>query len=121
MEALAIITLLCIKHWYADFVRQTYQQTVAKGRWGNWTGITHSVDHVVCSVLILTLASQVIPMSLLQIVTVCLLEGIVHYHIDWIKVRFGSKDMTQPQYWTQFGADQLAHSLTYVGMTWLLL
>jgi len=45
------------------------------------------------------------------------LEGIYHYLIDYIKVKYGSKDNTTPLYWNQFGLDQLAHQLSYVAIS----
>jgi hypothetical protein len=57
----------------------------------------------------------------IEIVIVALLEGIAHYHIDWTKVKFGSKDNTKPIFWMQFGLDQLAHQVTYVIMIWYII
>jgi hypothetical protein len=48
-------------------------------------------------------------------------EAVIHYHIDWTKVKFGIKDITKPMFWTQFGLDQLAHQITYILMAWFLL
>ena len=119
-ETLLIMTLLCIKHWYADFVLQTYAQTVDKGRWGSWCGITHSIDHMLASALALCIAAIVLPLDPAAIIALVVLEGIAHYHIDWVKVRYGSKDPTKPVYWNHFGLDQLAHQLTYIAMTAIL-
>jgi hypothetical protein len=41
-------------------------------------------------------------------------EGIIHYVIDFTKVKYGNKDMTKPIFWNQFGLDQLAHQITYI-------
>ena len=54
-------------------------------------------------------------------VFVAVVEGIVHYLVDYIKVKHGSKDNTKPIFWTQFGLDQLAHAVTYLWMVWYLL
>jgi len=61
------------------------------------------------------------PLTASAIAIVAILEGIVHYHIDWIKVHFGCKDNTKPLFWNQFGQDQLAHQATYLLMAWYLL
>jgi len=56
-----------------------------------------------------------------MIILICgLIDLVVHYHVDWLKVKFGSKDITNPQYWREFGADQLAHQLTYLLFAYLL-
>ena len=116
METLFLLLLLQIKHWYADFVIQTYMQTVKKGVWLNPIGISHSLDHVWCSMVALLAFSffHVIPASVIIVIT--LLEGIIHYIIDYVKVKYGCKDNTKPLFWNQFGLDQLAHQLCYLAM-----
>jgi hypothetical protein len=39
---------------------------------------------------------------------------LIHYHTDFIKIRYGVKDMAQQKFWWQLGQDQLVHQLTYV-------
>lgn len=121
MEILILLFLLQIKHCYADFMIQTYAQTVKKGIYRDWVGITHSLDHVWTSIVALTLFSAIFPISFWSIILVPIVEGIVHYHIDWTKVHFGCKDNTKPLFWAQFGYDQLAHQATYLLMVWFLL
>lgn len=112
---------LQVKHYYADFVIQTYAQTVRKGIYRDPVGISHSVDHIVGSLVALTICSFFITVSLPAIIVLCFLEGIIHYHIDWAKVHYGIKDLTKPLFWNQFGMDQLAHQVTYLSMVYLLL
>ncbi len=122
MEILALILLLQIKHYYADFAIQTYAQTVRKGIYRDPVGISHSVDHVWTTlVALLVFDIFVVPLELFDMIAVALLEGIVHYHIDWTKVKFGTKDNTKPMFWNQFGMDQLAHQACYLVMVWYLL
>jgi hypothetical protein len=89
---------------------------VKKGIYRDLVGISHSVDHVYSSMIALLVYSFFFPISPLLLVGLSFLEGIVHYHIDWIKVRFGTKNMQTPLFWQQFGYDQLAHQATYVLM-----
>ena len=121
MEVLILLLLLQIKHYYADFAIQTYQQTVRKGIYRDLVGISHSLDHVWASIVALFLFSFIHPISLGAMILLPLIEGIIHYHIDWTKVHFGCKDLTKPVFWNQCGLDQLAHQLTYIGMIWYLL
>lgn len=121
MEILVLLLLLQIKHCYADFVLQTYAQTVRKGIYRDLVGISHSLDHVWTSTLILLVFSLFVPISLVMVVLLPLIEGILHYHIDWTKVHFGIKDNTKPLFWSQFGYDQLAHQITYIWMIWVAL
>ena len=120
-ESLILMLLLQIKHYVADFVIQTYAQTVRKGIYRDPVGISHSVDHVIGTMVVLLLASFVITLNPMQIVWLSLLEGILHYHIDWVKVHYGIKDITKPLFWNQFGMDQLAHQTTYILMILALL
>lgn len=116
MDILALLLLLQIKHCYADFYLQTYMQTVKKGVWMDPIGISHTVEHVYCSLIVLLAFSFFIPLSGIGILIVSIVEGIVHYIVDYTKVKYGSKDNTKPIFWTQFGLDQLAHQATYLAM-----
>jgi hypothetical protein len=116
MEILILLLLLQIKHCYADFVLQTYMQTVKKGVWMDPIGISHTLDHIYCSLIALLVFSLFVPISAIGILLVSFVEGIVHYLVDYTKVKYGSKDNTKPIFWTQFGLDQLAHQATYLAM-----
>ena len=121
MEILLLFLLLQIKHWYADFCIQTYAQTVRKGIYRDPVGISHSIDHIWTSLVVLLIFSFFFTISPIDILVVAIAEGIIHYHIDWTKVHFGCKDLTKPLFWNQFGLDQLAHQITYIVMAWYLL
>lgn len=121
MEILSLLILLQIKHWYADFKIQTYMQTVKKGVWLNPIGISHSLDHICSTLIVLVLFSFFHVIPALTIFLVALFEGIAHYIIDFVKVKYGCKDNTKPLFWNQFGLDQLAHQLTYILMAWFIL
>ena len=116
MELLILLLLLQIKHCYADFVLQTYMQTVKKGVWMDPIGISHTLDHIYCSLIALLVFSLFVPLSAISILIVSLVEGVIHYLVDYTKVKYGSKDNTKPIFWTQFGLDQLAHQATYLAM-----
>lgn len=102
MEILALLTLLQIKHWYADFKIQTYMQTVKKGIWLHPVGISHSCDHVIATYgALIIFHFFVLPISGLTILLIGLAEGILHYIIDFVKVKYGCKDNTKPLFWIQ--------------------
>ncbi len=121
MEILALLVLLQIKHWYADFVIQTYMQTVKKGVWLHPVGISHSCDHVWTTLVALFAFSFIHYINPITIVIISIVEGVIHYFIDFVKVKYGCKDNTKPLFWNQFGMDQLAHQLTYLAMVYILL
>ena len=121
MEILALLALLQIKHWYADFKIQTYMQTVKKGVWLDFTGISHSIDHMWCTLVALMIFNLLHPIGALTILLISFSEAVIHYIIDFIKVKYGCKDNTNPLFWNQFGLDQLAHQLTYLAMAMILI
>jgi hypothetical protein len=109
-----------LKHFLCDFVLQTQRQAQTKGIYGHLGGIEHAGLHAVTSLpalLILTNAPALIAAVMVG-------EFVVHYHIDWSKVRVdasrGWTDNTSA-YWIVFGLDQLLHQLTYLAITYLLL
>lgn len=114
MEVLFLLFLLQVKHYYADFVIQTYTQTVRKGIYRDIVGISHSIDHVWSTMVALFVFSFFYHISPALIIIISFIEGLVHYHIDFLKVKLGTKDLTKPLFWNQFGMDQLAHQLTYL-------
>ena len=121
MDILILLFLLQVKHCYADFVLQTYMQTIKKGVWLDPVGISHTTDHMCCSLVSLLVFSWFVPLSVLAIMLAVILEGMLHYLIDYSKVKYGAKDSTKPIFWTHFGLDQLAHQITYICMVWYLI
>ena len=121
MDILLLLLLLQVKHCYADFVLQTYMQTIKKGVWLDPIGISHTTEHMICSAVSLLLFSFFVPLNVFVIIFLVLAEGLIHYLVDYTKVKYGSKDQTKPIFWTQFGLDQLAHQVTYLWMVWYLL
>lgn len=116
MEIILLLFFLQVKHWYADFKIQTYMQTVRKGIWLDLIGLSHTLDHVWTTLVALLVYSFFYSVSASVIIMVALIEGILHYIIDFVKVKYGCKDNTKPLFWNQFGLDQLAHQVTYLGM-----
>jgi hypothetical protein len=106
---LLILVLLQIKHWYIDFVNQTDEEINNKGIYLDVVGMLHSLKHGALTTLIL--AIFVSPMFALQLGAI---DFILHYHIDYLKMRFGNRDITTKTFWVHLGTDQLAHQLTYL-------
>ena len=116
MEILALLLLFQIKHWYADFKIQTYMQTVKKGVWLDPVGISHTLDHVWGTLVLLLIFSFFHPIGAFTMIAVAVIEGVYHYVIDYTKVKYGCKDNTKPLFWNQFGLDQLAHQASYLAI-----
>ena len=113
---LLLLVLLQIKHWYIDFVNQSDDEVQHKGIYLNWRGVKHSLKHGIGTALCVFLFMPYLNLALI----VGLIDFVLHYHIDWIKMRFGNRDITTKQFWAQLGFDQLAHQLTYIGIIYAL-
>jgi len=120
MTVLWILLWLQIKHFVADFFYQPAYQWKNKGTYGHWGGIIHTGQHVLLTIIILALFGIAVP----AIVTIAILEFVIHYHTDWAKMNinkhFGWGATTHNEFWILTGFDQLVHSLTYVGMAFYL-
>lgn len=111
-EILYLMFLLQLKHFWIDFVAQTKTELEHKGNYGSWAGLTHSFKHAIFTGLAIwiVLGYTGIPFA----ISMAILDLIAHYHIDYAKMRFGSKDPASRTFWIGFGLDQLAHQLTYI-------
>lgn len=109
-----------IKHFICDFVLQTSYQYKNKGFYGHLGGIIHAGLHVIGSIPALWLLTH----NLETIGILLLVEFLIHYHMDWLKVRtdriYALSDRQQA-YWVLFGFDQFVHQLTYLGMIYAVL
>ncbi len=116
LYVLLILALLFIKHWYIDFVNQTMDEVNAKGIYGQWIGMWHSVKHGIATAVIFIFVGVELEVSLLLGV----LDYLIHYHTDWIKMKYGNRDIQNPKFWNHLGLDQLVHYLTYLGLVYLV-
>lgn len=117
---LSALVLLQIKHVVADFFLQPRYVWANKGRYGHPGGILHALVHIVLSLPALIFLGA----SASLIGLVCIVEGLVHYHVDFAKERLTRKlalQIDRPGYWYLFGLDQGMHQATYLGMIWLAL
>jgi hypothetical protein len=109
------LTLFEVKHYVCDFVLQTSDMSRKKGIYGHRAGIIHAGTHVLGSVPAILVLTQT-PSLIWPILAV---EFLVHYHVDWLKLqldRHRGLSVDRHMYWIIFGADQLIHQLTYVGI-----
>jgi len=42
------------------------------------------------------------------------LEALLHYHIDWVCMKFGAKSYKDKRYWQWFGIEQFLHNMTII-------
>ena len=114
-----VLSLLFIKHWYIDFVNQSEAEVKGKGTYGEAHGLMHSIKHGVATMLIMYWFVYD-PMIAIEL---GFMDFVLHYHIDWAKININKKfsyTIENPKFWLWLGADQLAHSITYLFLVWAL-
>jgi hypothetical protein len=111
-----ILFLLIVKHYIADFMLQSEYQVREKGIYGATGGLEHAATHGILTCLALVFVLEFI----MSAITLAVLDTIVHYHIDYIKARWGTKDANLQRFWRELGLDQMCHYLFYVWLVWIL-
>ncbi len=119
-EVLWLLVLLQVKHFVCDFPLQWKYQYANKGAYGHPGGTLHAGIHTVASYAVLAFF---VPLDAAFVAA--LVEGAIHYHIDWAKMRLNAHfewgPLTHERFWWLLGFDQLLHQLTYVAMIWAVL
>lgn len=112
MVMMFVLILLQIKHWYVDFVNQTDEEVKHKGVYLHWLGVKHSLKHGVGTFVVLWIVTgwDNIEFAL----ALGIVDFLLHYHIDWIKMNYGNRDITTKQFWNHLGLDQMAHQIVYI-------
>jgi hypothetical protein len=113
--ALLIFCILQVKHFLADFVLQTPRMIHEKGIYGASHGIYHSLWHSTGTLLAFVWLHPIIGL------VTAFFDFLLHYHIDWSKTKINAHAKLTLQdraFWIWFGADQLAHQLTYILLIW---
>lgn len=105
---LIFLTLLQVKHFFADWVFQTENEVKFKGVYLHPVGIMHSLKHGVATFLI---SSFLFPIGVA--VLFASIDFITHYHIDWTKQQF-NLTIQDSKFWIAIGADQMLHQFVYI-------
>lgn len=116
--AFVLLVLLQIKHWYIDFVDQSMDEVNNKGIYGRWLGIRHSLKQALGTMFCLWVVGG--NDFAFYAALFGLLDGVVHYHVDWAKMNWGNRDIQDPKFWNHLGLDQMMHQLTYIIITYLV-
>jgi len=112
---LLVFVVLQVKHFLADFVLQTPRMIYEKGIYGAVHGIYHSLWHSAGTLLAFVWLHPIVGL------VTAFFDFLLHYHIDWAKNRINTHAKLSLQdraFWVWFGADQLAHQLTYIVLIW---
>lgn len=114
--AILILVFLQIKHWYVDFVNQSNVEVASKGIYGDGPGINHSAKQAIGTLLAIVLVVGTPYIAYAAVLA--FVDFVLHYHIDWVKMNYGDRDIRTPAFWNHLGLDQMAHQLTYIFITW---
>lgn len=122
-EVLLLFVLFIIKHFIADFPLQTPEMVADKGTYGKITGIMHSWIHAVFTMVIVTaFLPYAEPYRYMVALGYGLLDGVIHYHVDWAKMNLGrGLTVDDRMYWMYLGLDQMLHYLTYALIIWIMI
>jgi len=126
-EILILLILFQIKHFVCDFPLQKPYQYLNKGIYGHAGGFLHAAIHSIgtCWVLMVYHHFNSDKITDIQIVTCAFLDLILHYHIDWAKMKinkhYGWRCDNSERFWYLLGFDQLLHQLTYILIIYLAL
>ncbi len=115
LSILILLSLLQIKHMFADYFLQTRIMLEGRGAYLHLGRALHALVHAVGSLICLVFLGTP-PWLTLALVAA---EWIAHFHIDWGKAAFKENKAYGPAdagFWRAFGVDQLLHQLTYVAM-----
>lgn len=114
-----LLFLFQVKHWYIDFVNQSDIEVKGKGIYGNLQGLAHSIKHglatFICVLVLVDLDYALFAM------VIGFLDFVTHYHIDWLKMNYGNRDIATPQFWNHLGLDQMAHQIVYIFLAYLVI
>jgi hypothetical protein len=113
-----LLFLLQIKHWYVDFVNQSMEEVKGKGIYGNLQGLKHSIKHGIAT-FVCVIALVEVDFVFFAFV-IGLLDFIAHYHIDWVKMNYGNRDIQNPLFWNHLGLDQMAHQMVYIFLAYMV-
>jgi hypothetical protein len=120
IAALTLLALLFLKHFVWDFCCQTPEMLRGKGIYGNKDGIFHSYLQAIFTwaavFAVYVIFPTAIPVLFPLLIIVTVLDFVVHYHVDYVKAKYGAKDSAKPVFWKHLGLDQLAHYMTYLAI-----
>jgi len=128
-----ILCALLVKHYVCDFPLQRVTYLYAhKGEYGHMGGVFHAMIHSYGTWLVLCLFDIAgANITSLGMLCIPILDGFLHYHIDYIKAHTTAKagwaklinkpphesahlKIYSQNYFDAIGLDQFAHHLTYM-------
>ena len=111
-----LLVLLQIKHWYIDFVNQDMEEVNHKGTYLHWLGVKHSLKQGIGTFWCVWVIVGGHFGDMVYALALGMSDFLIHYHIDWLKMNYGNRDIQSPAFWNHLGLDQMAHQLTYLAI-----
>jgi hypothetical protein len=118
--ALILLVLLQFKHFIIDWCWQPEYEWKNKGTYGHPGGVRHAIKNAAGTALCFAIITASLPISLLVFV----LDGLAHYHMDWVKMNLNKLLLLTPAtpgFYVMIGLDQAFHQLTYLFLIWMFL
>jgi hypothetical protein len=109
-----------LKHYLADYFLQPSWIIAGKGDFRQPGGYAHAGIHAALTGVVLLVAGASLPL----IGLIVLGEFVVHYLLDYGKIRYsaGVHITNKPsQFWALHGVDQMLHQLTYAAIIYLVI
>jgi hypothetical protein len=117
-SALLLLLALQLKHVVCDGPLQTARMVREKSGYGKPQGLLHALVHVFGSGVVLYLWGFPLPL----VAGLAGLDGIIHYHVDYVKentVRAMGWGPVAGPFWWAIIADQALHHMTSILLVWL--
>ena len=116
-EIMVLLLLLQIKHLLVDWCWQPPYEWQNKGTYGHFGGIRHAGKNAIGTALCF------LPfVGISTVLTVMVVDFLVHYHVDWAKMTInrakGWGPTTHEHFWMLTGLDQFLHQMTYILLVW---
>jgi hypothetical protein len=116
-----LLLLFQLKHLVFDWLYQPPWQYKNKGTYGAFGGIFHATQHAFPTFLILLWPAAA---SLHDAAYLAIIEGVIHYHIDWAKMNINRimswGPTTSENFWRLTGVDQFLHQATYAWLIYMV-
>ncbi len=115
---LLMLLALQIKHVLCDGPLQTLRMVKDKAFYGKPHGLLHGLIHCAGSFIIFVMWG----LPLVSAVGLALLDGVIHYHIDFTKenvVKAMGWSYADGPYWWAIITDQTLHHMTALLLVWL--
>ncbi len=104
--------LLNLKHLIVEYILQTPHMAESKMRYGSLNSFIHTFHHAFGTLVV----GLLLDFGLVLILGLVLLEAVLHYHIDWLHMRFGAQSYKDKKYWQWLGIEQFLHQQTIILM-----